>query len=452
MSNLLPTAPSVKPTSFSSSKVTSNMKVSSLIIQQNISLFGSTPVGQQSVDYDLTSIVNLLRSYNLANDPFIGAVGPLIGTGSIGTARQGWSVSISKDESTAIVGGDTDNDNVGAAWIFVRNGDTWSQQAKLIGTGYTGTNNIFQGESTGLSSDGNTAVVGGPYDNVAVGAIWIFVRIGTIWTQQAGPLIGTGYIGVDNIYQGWASAISADGNTVVSGGLGHNSDLGAVWVFVRNGTSWSQQGGPLVGTGGTTGAYQGWSVDISSDGNNIVSGGPTDNTGGTNVGAVWVFVRNGAVWSQQAGPLIGTLPTGGSQQGLSVSIYEDTIAVGGPNNFYNRGNVWVFVRNGTTWTQEVALINGSGQETGDTQQQGFSVSLSKDKLVFGGPGYNSNIGAIWIFTRTNGLWTQKYSRITGSGFTGVPQQGYSVSSSENYVIVGGYKNNFDEGAIWIFNV
>jgi hypothetical protein len=167
---------------------------------------------------------------------------------------------------------------------------------------------------------------------------------------------------------------------------------------------------------------------------------------------VWVFTRSGVTWSEQAGPLTGSFVTGSSRQGTTVSIYEDTIAIGGPNNFFNRGNVWIFVRNGTTWTQEAGPIQGTGQESNKNIYQGISVSLHKDKLVFGGYGYCSNVGAAWIFTRTNGVWNQTYSRIIGSGFTGVPKQGYSIHTTENYTIVGGYNNNFGEGALWIFNV
>ena len=88
----------------------------------------------------------------------------LVGTGAIGTAQQGYSVSLSADGNTAIVGGFGDNGYTGAAWVFTRSGGVWTQQgSKLVGTGATGP--AQQGNSVALSSDGNTAIVGGHSDN-----------------------------------------------------------------------------------------------------------------------------------------------------------------------------------------------------------------------------------------------------------------------------------------------
>jgi hypothetical protein len=94
------------------------------------------------------------------------------GTGVIEDfAAQGTSVALSGDSNTAIVGGIFDNIDpdftfgAGAAWLFTRSGGVWSQQAKLVGTGAAGAFRAEQGNSVSLSSDGNTAIVGGPNDN-----------------------------------------------------------------------------------------------------------------------------------------------------------------------------------------------------------------------------------------------------------------------------------------------
>src|SRR6266581_131556 len=58
----------------------------------------------------------------------------LVGTGAVGAATQGRSVALSADGATAIVGGWTDNSNLGAAWVFTRGGGRWNQQGgKLVG-------------------------------------------------------------------------------------------------------------------------------------------------------------------------------------------------------------------------------------------------------------------------------------------------------------------------------
>src|SRR6516225_740876 len=85
----------------------------------------------------------------------------LVGTGAIGPAAQGDSVSLSGDGNTAIVGGPSDNSGLGAVWVFTRSDGVWTQQAKLVGTGAIGPFAAGQGSSVSLSGDGNTAIVGG---------------------------------------------------------------------------------------------------------------------------------------------------------------------------------------------------------------------------------------------------------------------------------------------------
>jgi hypothetical protein len=110
----------------------------------------------------------------------------LVGTGAAGGARQGVSVSVSADGNTAVVGGDEDNSSKGAAWVYTRSAGVWSQQdAKLVGTGAVGASH--QGWSIAVSADGNTAVVGGYLDNSLAGAAWVFVG-GTVVAVPPGRL------------------------------------------------------------------------------------------------------------------------------------------------------------------------------------------------------------------------------------------------------------------------
>jgi hypothetical protein len=160
----------------------------------------------------------------------------LVGTGAVNPAEQGWSVSLSGDGNTAIVGGPSDDSDVGAAWVFTRSRGVWDQEAKLVATG----TRVF-GISVSLSDDGNTAIVGGPSDNNSAGAAWVFTRSGGVWSQQA-QLVGTGAIG--NSYQGISVSLSGDGSTALVGGYLDNNFVGAAWVFTQSGGIWSQQGRP----------------------------------------------------------------------------------------------------------------------------------------------------------------------------------------------------------------
>lgn len=144
----------------------------------------------------------------------------LVGTGMVGAAGQGSSVSLSADGNTAIVGAPGDNGGAGAAWVYTRSNGVWTQQAKLIATDAVG--EASQGASVSLSGDGNTAIVGGPDDNNrAGGAAWIYARSGGVWTEQA-KLVGTGTEICSPSpctgSQGFSVALSADGNTAIVGG------------------------------------------------------------------------------------------------------------------------------------------------------------------------------------------------------------------------------------------
>ena len=202
----------------------------------------------------------------------------LVGTGAVGNADQGHAVSLSADGNTAIVGGFADNSNTGAAWVFTRSGEVWSQQQELVGTGATGS--ALAVGSVALSADGNTAIIGRPFN----GAAWVFTRSGGVWSQQK-ELVGTGAVG--NASQGYSVALSADGNTALVSGDADNGGIGAVWVFTRSNGVWSQQGNKLVGNDFVCSSFfcveLGYSVALSGDGNTALVGGDEDDS----VGAAW---------------------------------------------------------------------------------------------------------------------------------------------------------------------
>ncbi|MDO8994437.1 MAG: cadherin-like beta sandwich domain-containing protein, partial [Daejeonella sp.] len=153
-------------------------------------------------------------------------VGTNVGNGAAG---QGFSIALSADGNTAISGGINDNGlaGVGGAWIFSRTGNAWTQQTKLVGTGASGLS--AQGHSVSLSADGNTAAVGGVFDDLSQGATWLFKRDGSTWTQQGSKLKGTGM--ANEATQGFSVALSADGKMLITGGPSDDVGLGASWIF-----------------------------------------------------------------------------------------------------------------------------------------------------------------------------------------------------------------------------
>jgi hypothetical protein len=273
----------------------------------------------------------------------------LVGTGAYGAGEpplpsgQGMSVALSADGNTAIVGGW----RAEAAWVFTRSGDGWTQQGKkLVGTGAVGS--ARQGMSVALSADGNTAIVGGWSDNGSTGAAWVFTRSGGIWTQQGNKLVGTGAAG--SARQGMSVALSADGNTAIVGGPGDNpwdrsvpfglGPAGTAWVFARSGGVWRQQGNKLVGTGAVESARQGMSVALSADGNIAIVGGVANDGG-----AASVFTRSGGHWTQDE-RLVATGAVGTSAPSVAMSADGSIVMVGGSNDNGGVGAAWVFTRNG----------------------------------------------------------------------------------------------------------
>jgi hypothetical protein len=363
---------------------------------------------------------------------------------------QGFSVALSGDGNTAIVGGPGD-DSTGAAWVFTRSRGVWNQQgAKLVGTGAVG--NASQGDSVALSRDGNTAIVGGRQDNIFVGAAWVYTRNNGVWGQQGNKLVGNGAVG--SSAQGWSVALSADGNTAIVGGYYDNSATGAGWVFTRNNGIWTQQGNKLVGTGAVGNAEQGLSVALSGDGNTAIVGGHGDNGG---IGATWVYTRSGGVWTQQGSKLVGTGAVNDpypSEQGQSVALSADgnTAIVGGFVDNAEAGAAWIYVRRNGVWTQQGSKLVGTGA-TG-VAEQGVSVALSADgnTAIVGGETDNSSTGAAWVYTRTGNVWTQQGSKLVGTNPVGMAIQGDSValSADGNTAIVGGANDNSGIGAAWVF--
>jgi hypothetical protein len=203
------------------------------------------------------------------------------------------------------------------------------------------------------------------------------------FTQQGPKLVGTSYAAGPTPLQGISVSVSADGNTAIVGGSGDNNSAGAAWVFARAGGAWSQQA-KLVGTGavGPYPAQQGFSVAVSGDGNTVTVGGRADNNF---IGAAWVFTRSNGVWAQEtkliATGVIGTF----GYQGNSVSLSADgnTALVGGNKDNDEIGAAWIFTRSNGVWSQEAKLV-GTGA-TG-RQEQGYFVSIAADGNTASRPG------------------------------------------------------------------
>ena len=267
----------------------------------------------------------------------------------------GSTVAISSDGNTAIVGAyneDADNvTNTGSAYIFIRSGTTWTQQAKINAEDKQG-GDLF-GYSVAISSDGNTAIVGAykEYANfiTRAGSAYIFTRSGTTWTQQA--KISASDKGVASNF-GINVAISSDGNTAIVGAYRDWADAtdraGSAYIFTRSGTTWTQQAKISADDKAAT-DYFGRAVAISSDGNTAIVGAyQEDPDSTTNAGSAYIFTcdSNGD-WDQQV-KISASDKAANDQFGFAVAISGDgnTAIVGAyqedPDGTTNAGSAYVF--------------------------------------------------------------------------------------------------------------
>jgi hypothetical protein len=256
----------------------------------------------------------------------------------------GASVALSANGSTALVGGYGDQfGGYGGAWVFVRSGDTWVQQGPRLAPAseQLGADGYYAwfGFSVALSADGNTALVGGEHDEERTGAAWVFVRSGNEWSQQ-GPKLLSGALGPQLF--GDSVSLSADGDTALIGGEETGGDAGAVWTFTRVGASWVPEEALLTPTDFGTEDHFGHSVAIDPSGTSAIVGAPAYNFG---QGFAWTYSRAGPGWSAPATPLTpGFASEGGESYGSSVAAASNggTVLVGAPAAGQASGTAWVF--------------------------------------------------------------------------------------------------------------
>ena len=394
-------------------------RLSSLIMKA-LTAAGAAVVGPLGTWITGTQQAKLQGSNTLTNDWF------------------GSSVSLSIDGTLAIVGAygeDTTAAASGAAYILARSGPTWTEQAILKAS--DAQLGDYFGWDAAISSDGNTAIVGAYDEDTGgsrAGAAYIFTRSGSTWTEQAKIQASNKGSG-DNF--GRAISISGDGNTVIVGARLEDTgaaNAGSAYIFTRSGSTWTQQAQiqpSIRASGGAVGA----SVTISDDGNTAFVGSVlADNVGG----AVYVFTRAGSTWTEEV-KLRPSITTTGDNFGISISASSDgNTVIGGAylndtDGQPDAGAAYIFTRSGSTWTEE-AMIQASDL----TQHHWFgaAVSMSNDgntvivgaKFEDDGTDANRDTGAAYIFTRDGSTWTEQ-SKLTASDPERDDNFGHSVAVS-----------------------
>jgi uncharacterized protein (TIGR03437 family) len=363
-------------------------------------------------------------------------------TASNGGRNDNFGISVSVSGNTAVVGayGKTvgSNNSQGAAYVFTQSGANWTQLAELIAS--DGAAGDYFGRSVSLSAD--TAVIGAPYRNGGRGAAYVFVRNGSTWTQQAELTASDGAAAASFGY-----SVSVSGDTVMVGASGANSGAGTAYVFARNAAgAWSQKQ-ELAGPSGAAGDAFG--VSVSMSGATAVIGASGANG---RQGAAVVFVSDGSMWIPMT-KLTAIDAVAGDCFGQSVSLSGNTAVIGafnkvvGSNTF--QGAAYVFVGSATeVWRQQAELTASAGA-AGD--HFGWSVSVSGAMAVIGANNANGGVGAAYVFGNNAGVWIQRQDLTVPNGPAG-DYFGGSVSVSGPSMLIGatGAGSVLNQGAVYAF--
>ncbi len=400
--------------------------------------------------------------------------------------RFAWSVALSGDtlavgapyeaSAAAGVGGDQSDDSAaesGAVYVFVRDGEAWTQQA-YIKASNAGAGDRF-GWSVALSGDtlavgayredSNASGVNGDELNdlsIDSGAVYVYTRSGGVWSQQAyikAPAVPPIPPHPEDFRSGnrfgWSVALSGDALTVgapfersSATGVGGNQanvaapNSGAVYVYTRSGADWSAP--PVYLKASNTGGGDQFGYSLALDGNTLAIAAPYEdsastgiggeqlNNNATNSGAVYVYAFGGALWTQQA--YVKASNTAAFDAfGLALALSGDTLVVGAPYtnstiadepaaaddpSASSSGAAYVFIRDGALWSQQ-AYLKGENTHAGDLFGQ--ALALSGDTLLVGAPQESGggsglladpadktrqNSGAAYVFTRADDVWSQ----------------------------------------------
>lgn len=307
---------------------------------------------------------------------------------------------------------------------------------------------------------GTTAVVGSTYDDLPgvshAGTAIVYVPSGSgTYVEQA---VLSAADPTPNSFFGIAVAISA--NTIAVGCThgwdnSGNPDVGSVYVFVRSGTTWTQQAKLFETTGGPLKSY-GYSLSLSGD-TLAVGARWDDHDGLTNAGAVYVYTRTGTTWTLEQ-ELTASDADNYDTFGFSVSLSGESLAVGSylkdraPNP--DAGGVYVYTRAAGTWTEQAAL-EGAGATL--SEQVGYAVALEGDLLVAGAPGLDgagvTDRGGARVFTRAGTAWTEVATLFAADSLAG-DQLGDSLALESGTLVMGASQADIgalvDAGAFYVF--
>ncbi len=364
----------------------------------------------------------------------------------------GTAVSISGDY--AIVGASRNSDDgyrSGAVYIFVRNGEEWIEQAKL--TASDADREDYFGRS--VSIDGDNAIVSSyrnDDDGIDSGSAYIFIRNGEEWVEHSKL---TASDANSNDFFGWRVSIDSNYAIISAHGNDENGeDSGSAFIFFNDEEEWLEQV-KLSARDINEDDHFGKSVSI--DGDYVLVGANRDTQEGIRSGSAFIFTRDGEDWYEHA-KVVPSDADSADHFGFSVDICGDLAIVGAPANnvegFVNSGSAYIFEKEGDEWREQAKLI-ASDADSGD--QFGFCVSIEENYAVVGAHGNNNDggdwSGSAYIFIREGNEWIER-RKLIASDIGREDGFGYFVSANGDNVIIGSPGHSEDgenSGAAYIYS-
>jgi hypothetical protein len=374
-------------------------------------------------------------------------------TASDGAAGDYLGRAVSLDGDTAVVGAagsDVDGaESQGAAYVFVRTGDTWTQQVKLTAPDGAAADEF--GFAAAISGD--TIVVGARFAAIdginGHGAAYVFVRTGDTWTEQAKLAADDGAV-----YDEAGFSVAIDGDTLLIGAPFANESQGKAYVFTRSGTDWTPQATLAADDGA---AWDRFGLSLKVVGDTAIVGSPSAAIGANSYqGAAYVYARNAGAWSLQT-KLTASDGAAYDEFGVSVALDADTAVVGAHYAdvvFSGQGAAYAFVRNGDVWSEQGKLVSDDAF-FGD--EFGISVAVSGDTAavgaLFADAGGTENEGEAYIFSRVDGAWSEA-AKLFPDAVTMGGEFGIGVALDGDTAVVGAESAPVDgefRGAAYVFS-
>ena len=334
----------------------------------------------------------------------------------------------------------------GAVYVFVRASSEWAEQAKLTAMDAATLDNF----GSALAIDGDTAIIGAPQKDKQQGSAYVFVRSGTKWSQQA-KLRADGTVSGDY----FGSAVGLKGDTALVGIS--NPDRNMAYVYVRTGTTWSEQA-RIAPSDGKAGDYFGAAVALDTDTALIGAPGRLIGTNTSpgrayvyaRAGNVWSEQAKLAIADGAADDRYG-LAVALSGDTAVIGAYRRAIG-----NNARQGEAYVYARSGTSWSEQARLRASDGaadDRFGIAVAVGGDIAVIGAEHATVGD--HTGQGAAYVFSRSGGTWSE-FMRLTAQA--GLSDDAFgravAVGASGNPVVVGAYarmtNNNLLQGEAYVF--